>query len=57
MKFLKKNGEPAINTNSGSCRSSKPKVRRNSVTKSPNVDEPRRAAERERQPDRHLGGE
>ena len=37
MKFLKKNGEPAMNTNSGSCRSLKPKVRRNSVTKSPNV--------------------
>ena len=37
MKFLKKNGEPAINTNSGSCLSSRPKVRRNSATKRPNV--------------------
>ena len=37
MKFFRKNGEPAMNTNSGMCASSKPKVRRNSLMKSPSV--------------------
>src|SRR5579863_3138640 len=34
MKFFRKNGEPAINTNNGVCASSKPKVIRNSLAKS-----------------------
>jgi len=29
MKFFRKNGEPAMNTNSGMCALSRPKVRRN----------------------------
>ena len=37
MKFFRKNGEPAMNTNSGRCASSKPKVLRNSLTKSASV--------------------
>ena len=37
MKFFRKNGEPAMNTNSGICASSKPKVRRNSSTNSASV--------------------
>ena len=37
MKFFRKNGEPAMNTNSGSCSSSKPNVRRNSCTNRPSV--------------------
>ena len=37
MKFFRKNGEPAMNTNSGSCVSSKPNVRRNSLTNRPSV--------------------
>ena len=57
MKFLKKNGEPAINTNSGSCSSPKPNVRRNSRTNRPQRDQPDDAAEREHQPYRHFGGE
>ena len=37
MKFFRKNGEPAISTNSGICASSKPKVRRNNFMNSPSV--------------------
>jgi hypothetical protein len=37
MKFFRKNGEPAMNKNSGMCAPSKPKVRRNSFMKSPSV--------------------
>ena len=37
MKFFRKNGEPAMNTNSGMCSSSNPKVRRNSSTNRPAV--------------------
>ena len=37
MKFFRKNGEPAMKTNSGRCSSSKPKVRRNSLTNRPAV--------------------
>ena len=37
MKFFRKNGEPAMNTNSGICASSKPKVRRNSFMNRPGV--------------------
>ncbi len=37
MKFFRKNGEPAMNTNSGMLRSSKPKVRRNNSRNSPSV--------------------
>ena len=37
IKFFRKNGEPAMNTNSGRCFSSKPNVRRNSWTNSPAV--------------------
>ena len=37
MKFLKKNGEPAMKTNNGRCFSSKPKVRRNSFANRPSV--------------------
>ena len=57
MKFFRKNGEPAMNTNSGICSSSKPKVRRNSLMKSPSVTSQARAGEREHQPHRHLGEE
>ena len=32
MKFFRKNGDPAMNTNSGRLVSSRPKVRRNSLT-------------------------
>ena len=32
MKFFRKNGEPAMKTNSGKCSSSKPNVRRNNLT-------------------------
>ena len=37
MKFFRKNGEPAMKTNSGRCSSSKPNVRRNSSTNRPAV--------------------
>jgi len=37
MKFFRKNGEPAMNTSSGICAWSRPKVRRNSATKRPSV--------------------
>src|SRR5258706_9833648 len=37
MKFFRKNGEPVMNTNSGMCSSSKPKVRLNSSMKRPSV--------------------
>ena len=37
MKFFRKNGDPAMNTNSGNCASSKPKVRRNSLTNKASV--------------------
>ena len=37
MKFFRKNGEPAMNTNSGRCFSSNPNVRRNSRTNRPAV--------------------
>ena len=37
MKFFRKNGEPAMNTNSGMCSWSKPNVRRNSFTNSASV--------------------
>ena len=37
MKFFRKNGDPAMNTNSGRFSSSKPKVRRNSFTNKASV--------------------
>ncbi len=37
MKFFRKNGEPAMNTSSGMCALSRPKVRLNSSMKRPSV--------------------